>query len=628
MTLRWCKLLRFIPSVAWWLLGVLRTRARCGAGRKLLAEGAASGRSHQHASWKLALRSPLARAGVLGVCDIGCAGVSPVTEVGDRLRAFWSNIEHFLRGPASSMKEVKLCLSRACLVWTCLIPGAFGQLSLPFGTSTADDQCSLEGPSDRAAESHSGWFVLDVASDYFNDILLLALFLVIVLLAYRAALVFGWHQGCRFILVRRAIRAERFERLLEQKSEECNQKGSEILALQAHIRDLRGHLSNAQPELLRALHDEQAKSRGLARELQLYEDSFFDKNQQLIALERHIRELQEVLRGYESLRRSGHRVMTRAYNELEHHYNRYHRHGEIFVANRGAVWHWDGTCYKLQTATVRELWPCTSCANDVMTPHIPNEHGVSLEALCIMPRLWQATVVANIGCSARAGLFLVGRFAAAEKGGSRTAKTALVRKGVTKEAVKRAITNRPSRYVVDTPGLGEFCCWLWCRVRRRVFSPMPGKVVSAEDAVARIRDGSTVATGGFVGIGFPEDLAVAVEQRFQRTGAPRNLTLMYAAGQGDGREKGANHFSHEGLVKRVVGGHWSLVPKFGEMAMKNQIEDSEIFYDLTNFLKSSNQVIPPELASHPASKFKPGTVNEHGQVMGRKLVDQVVFAKK
>lgn len=41
-----------------------------------------------------------------------------------------------------------------------------------------------------------------------------------------------------------------------------------------------------------------------------------------------------------------------------------------------------------------------------------------------------------------------------EKGGSRTAKTALVRKGATKEAVKRAITNSPSRYVVDAPGSG------------------------------------------------------------------------------------------------------------------------------------------------------------------------------
>jgi len=45
-------------------------------------------------------------------------------------------------------------------------------------------------------------------------------------------------------------------------------------------------------------------------------------------------------------------------------------------------------------------------------------------------------------------------------------------------------------------------------------------------------------------------------------------------------------------------------------------EDSDIFYDLTQFLKTSNQIVPPELANHPASKFKPGTLNEHGQAMG------------
>ncbi|MGM0693654.1 MAG: hypothetical protein ACQEUN_09685 [Pseudomonadota bacterium] len=40
-----------------------------------------------------------------------------------------------------------------------------------------------------------------------------------------------------------------------------------------------------------------------------------------------------------------------------------------------------------------------------------------------------------------------------------------------------------------------------------------GKVVSAREAVNLIRDGDALATGGFVGIGFAEELAVALEAR-------------------------------------------------------------------------------------------------------------------
>jgi propionate CoA-transferase len=107
-----------------------------------------------------------------------------------------------------------------------------------------------------------------------------------------------------------------------------------------------------------------------------------------------------------------------------------------------------------------------------------------------------------------------------------------------------------------------------------------GKIVNAKEAVRLIRDDDTVATGGFVGIGFAEEIAIALEELYfsteerylQAVGKPRNLTLVYAAGQGDGKERGLNHLGHEGLVRRVIGGHWGLVPKLQRLAIANQIE--------------------------------------------------------
>ena len=99
-----------------------------------------------------------------------------------------------------------------------------------------------------------------------------------------------------------------------------------------------------------------------------------------------------------------------------------------------------------------------------------------------------------------------------------------------------------------------------------------GKLVSAEEAVRLIHDGDVVATDGFVGAGFAEEIAVKLKEYYLQTGHPKGLTLIYAAGQGDGKERGLNNLAQEGLVSRVIGGHWGLVPKLQKMAIDNKIQ--------------------------------------------------------
>lgn len=98
------------------------------------------------------------------------------------------------------------------------------------------------------------------------------------------------------------------------------------------------------------------------------------------------------------------------------------------------------------------------------------------------------------------------------------------------------------------------------------------KLIKIDEAIDLIKNGDTVAVGGFVGNMHPESLSKGAEAKYLKDGCPNDLTLVYAAGQGDGQTKGLNHFAHEHMVSKVIGGHWGLAPALGKLALENKIK--------------------------------------------------------
>lgn len=98
------------------------------------------------------------------------------------------------------------------------------------------------------------------------------------------------------------------------------------------------------------------------------------------------------------------------------------------------------------------------------------------------------------------------------------------------------------------------------------------KFVSSREAAAMIPDGARIGTCGFMLTGAAEEVWLELEKRFLESGAPRDLSLMWASGVGDGGEvRGLNHLCHPGLIKRVIGGHFGLIKKMSPLIVNNQI---------------------------------------------------------
>lgn len=117
------------------------------------------------------------------------------------------------------------------------------------------------------------------------------------------------------------------------------------------------------------------------------------------------------------------------------------------------------------------------------------------------------------------------------------------------------------------------------------------KVITAAQAAALIRDGDVVSVSASSGLGCPDRILAAIGERFEREGAPRNLTTLHPIAAGDMYGiKGIDHIARRGLLARVLAGSYpsgpsSLpMPEIWRLIVDNEIEayniPSGILFDM------------------------------------------------
>ena len=129
------------------------------------------------------------------------------------------------------------------------------------------------------------------------------------------------------------------------------------------------------------------------------------------------------------------------------------------------------------------------------------------------------------------------------------------------------------------------------------------KIMTATQAVRTfIKDGDTVAFNGFVGAVHPEEITKAIQEEFLKENSPKDLTVLYAAGQGDSNERQLNHLAEEGLCSCVIGGHWSLAPKLQKLALENKFAAYNIPQGVISQLFREIAAKRPGLVTHVGLK--------------------------
>lgn len=107
---------------------------------------------------------------------------------------------------------------------------------------------------------------------------------------------------------------------------------------------------------------------------------------------------------------------------------------------------------------------------------------------------------------------------------------------------------------------------------------MSSKIVSMDEAAAKISDGAVVTVSSSSGLGCPDKILEAIGSRFDREGHPRNLTTLHPIAAGDMYGiKGIDHIAKDGLLSTIIAGSYPSgpssmpMPEIWKMLVENRV---------------------------------------------------------
>lgn len=156
------------------------------------------------------------------------------------------------------------------------------------------------------------------------------------------------------------------------------------------------------------------------------------------------------------------------------------------------------------------------------------------------------------------------------------------------------------------------------------------KIMSAAEAVKSISDGTTLCGISMTQISACTTILKEIERSFLEEGHPNNLTYVHTCGQASaGHSGGLQYIAHEGLLKRVIGGHWGQSSNMMQLIAENRIEAfnlpqgqmANLFHSMA--LREPGKLSKVGLGTYIDPRYEGGKMNQRAIDSGYETVSLV-----